>query len=111
MGASTTASDFGSLIIGQYNSSGSNPTSADSFSLANTAFVIGNGEYPNLSDAFKVMFNGNTKAVGSVTATSFIGDGSQLSNLPSASIALNNPHYQTQTNVRTLPVPYRPDPS
>ena len=90
MGASTTASDFGSLVIGQYNSSGSTPTSADSFSLANTAFVIGNGEYPNLSDAFKVMFNGNTTAAGSVTATSFIGDGSQLSNLPSASIAFSD---------------------
>ncbi len=43
MGRNTTASDYGSLVIGQYNSSGSSATSANSFSTANTAFVIGNG--------------------------------------------------------------------
>ncbi|MDB2418256.1 tail fiber domain-containing protein, partial [Flavobacteriaceae bacterium] len=89
IGRRTTASDFGSLVIGQHNSSGSSVTnSATAFNTANTAFVIGNGENDSSkSDAFKVLFNGNTTATGSVTATSFIGDGSQLSNLPSASIA------------------------
>ena len=43
MGSATIASDYGSLVIGQYNSSGSSATSANSFSTANTAFVIGNG--------------------------------------------------------------------
>ena len=62
MGRSTTASDFGSLVIGQYNSSGSSVTNnATSFNTANTAFVIGNGaDSSNKSDAFKVMFNGDT---------------------------------------------------
>ncbi|MDB2661473.1 tail fiber domain-containing protein, partial [Flavobacteriaceae bacterium] len=92
IGRRTTASDFGSLVIGQHNSSGSSVTnSATAFNTANTAFVIGNGENDSSkSDAFKVLFNGNTTATGSVTATSFIGDGSQLSNLPSASIAFTD---------------------
>ncbi len=61
-GRDTTASDYGSLVIGQYNSSGSSVTSsATAFSTANTAFVIGNGANAgSLSDAFKVMFNGDT---------------------------------------------------
>ena len=89
MGVGTTASDFASTVIGQYNSSGSTATSsAESFSTAAPAFVIGNGTASDArSDAFKVFFNGDTTAAGSVTATSFIGDGSQLTNLPSASIA------------------------
>ncbi len=61
MGYRTTASDFASVVIGQYNSSGSSATSATSFSTSNTAFVIGNGaDSSNKSDAFKVMFNGDT---------------------------------------------------
>ena len=62
MGRSTTASDFGSTVIGQYNSSGSTVTNSDTaFNTANTAFVIGNGtDSSNKSDAFKVMFNGDT---------------------------------------------------
>ncbi len=63
MGLFTEASDFGSLVIGRYNSSGSSVTnSATAFSTANTAFVIGNGTGTgvNVSDAFKVMFNGDT---------------------------------------------------
>ena len=61
MGRLTTASDYASTVIGQYNSSGSSATSAYSFSTSNTAFVIGNGaDSSNKSDAFKVMFNGDT---------------------------------------------------
>ena len=62
MGNYTTANDYASVVIGQYNSSGSSVTnSASLFSTSNTAFVIGNGTNgSNRSDAFKVMFNGNT---------------------------------------------------
>lgn len=66
LGKMTVASDYGSMLIGQYNSSGSSVTSdATSFSTSNTAFVIGNGlDDSNRSDAFKVMFNGNTMIGG-----------------------------------------------
>ena len=62
MGISTTASDFVSLVIGQFNSSGSTVTnSATEFNTENTAFVIGNGTNgSNQSDAFKVLFSGET---------------------------------------------------
>jgi uncharacterized coiled-coil protein SlyX len=81
MGKYTTASDYGSLVIGQYNSSGSSATSANSFSTANTAFVIGNGADSGLSDAFSILFDGTTNIAGSVTATSFVGDGSGLTGI------------------------------
>ena len=82
MGCVTTASDYGSLVIGQYNSSGSSATSANSFSTANTAFVIGNGADGNdISDAFSILFDGTTNIAGSVTATSFVGDGSGLTGI------------------------------
>ena len=66
IGFETDASDYGSLVMGQYNSSGSSVTNnATSFSTSNTAFVIGNGvDSSNKSDAFKVMFNGNTTIGG-----------------------------------------------
>ena len=67
IGYETTASDYGSLVIGRYNLAGATVTnSATEFNTANTAFVIGNGtvgadmmDPPILSDAFKVMFNGD----------------------------------------------------
>ena len=70
-GAYTTASDFGSTVIGQYNSSGSSVTNnATSFSTSNTAFVIGNGTASNAkSDAFKVMFNGDTTISNDLTVS------------------------------------------
>jgi len=70
MGFYTTASDFASLVIGQYNSSGSSVTnSASSFSTSNTAFVIGNGTFGSLSDAFKVMFNGDATVSNDLTVS------------------------------------------
>jgi hypothetical protein len=72
------------LVIGQYNLLGSTVTnSATDFSTDNTAFVIGNGaDSDNRSDALVVKFSGDATLAGSMTATSFIGDGSQLNNLP-----------------------------
>ena len=71
MGANTTASDYASLVIGQFNSSGSSVTNnATSFNTANTAFVIGNGTASNAkSDAFKVMFNGDTTVSNDLTVS------------------------------------------
>ena len=70
MGRGTTASDWGSLVIGRYNSSSSSATSAASFSTSNPAFVIGNGtDFSNLSDAFKVMFNGDTTVSNDLTVS------------------------------------------
>jgi hypothetical protein len=68
MGERTIASDYASLVIGQNNASGATVTnSANNFNLDNTAFVIGNGENSNnKSDAFKVLFNGNTTISGSL---------------------------------------------
>ena len=79
MGFQSTASDYASLVIGQYNLSGYTVTnSATAFNIANTAFVIGNGTAGasiNRSDAFKVLFNGNTTSAGTFTASSFIKQG------------------------------------
>ena len=70
MGTNTTASDYASLVIGQYNSSGSSVTnSATAYNTANTAFVIGNGTSGSLSDAFKVMFNGDTTVSNDLTVS------------------------------------------
>ena len=73
MGAGTKASDYSSLVIGQYNLSGSIANNEISFDIANTAFVIGNGkgegniDGPNPSDAFKVMFNGDATVGNDLT--------------------------------------------
>ncbi len=70
MGYFTIASDFASVVIGQWNSSGSSVTNnATSFSTSNTAFVIGNGTNSNKSDAFKVMFNGDTTVSNDLTVS------------------------------------------
>ncbi len=70
MGRYTTASDYASLVIGQYNSSGYSATSISSFSTSAPAFVIGNGTASNArSDAFKVMFNGDTTVSNDLTVS------------------------------------------
>ena len=73
MGYFTKSYDYGSLVIGAFNLSGSTVT-ADryNFNVANTAFVIGNGTSINArSDAFKVMFNGNTTVGNNLTLSSY----------------------------------------
>ena len=72
MGYWTTASDKSSLVIGEYNLTGSTVTSsADQFSLDNTAFVIGNGaDSDNRSDALVVKFNGDTTLAGNLNINS-----------------------------------------
>ena len=69
IGFETDATDYGSLVIGQYNSSGSSATSAGSFSTSAPAFVIGNGTSGSLSDAFKVMFNGDATVSNDLTVS------------------------------------------
>jgi hypothetical protein len=72
-GHTTIARDFATVVIGQYNSSGSSATSANSyfsFSTSAPAFVIGNGaDSSNKSDAFKVMFNGDTTVSNDLTVS------------------------------------------
>ena len=71
MGYWTTASDRSSLVIGEYNLTGSTVTSsADQFSLDNTAFVIGNGNIDNRSDALVVKFNGDATLAGNLNINS-----------------------------------------
>ena len=70
LGFETDATDYGSIVIGTWNSSGSSATSAASFSTSAPAFVIGNGTGSgSRSDAFKVMFNGNTTVSNDLTVS------------------------------------------
>ena len=114
MGRGTISTGYASLAIGIYNSSGSNyGVDSSSYYPSATAFVIGNGADENSrSDALVVKFNGDTTLAGSMTATSFIGEGSQISNLSFSNI--NNtpasfgnypsfPGVQTETNQATGP--------
>ena len=88
MGSSTTAEDYGTFAIGSFNTTDATPN-PETFNLTNRAFVIGNGTSSNKSDAMTVLFDGTTNITGQVTATSFIGDGSGLTNLPGSILALN----------------------
>ena len=102
MGFSTTAEDYCTTAIGLFNENKEIPNG--SFSLQNTAFVIGNGGFDNngnfigsdesRSNALEVLFDGTTTIAGNVTASAFIGDGSQLTNLPTPAI-----NYGDITNV------------
>jgi len=86
----STASDYGSFVIGSYNSSGSSATSASSFSTSAPAFVIGNGTASNAkSDAFKVLFNGDTTVTGDITVAGndmTFGNGETISNATNGTI-------------------------
>ena len=88
----STASDYGSFVIGSWNSSGSSATSATSFSTSAPAFVIGNGTASNAkSDAFKVIFNGDTTMAGDLTVTGndiTFGNGETVSNGTDGTLAL-----------------------
>jgi hypothetical protein len=98
MGRYTTAQDYGTTAIGVFNETKetSNP---NQYFLQNTAFVIGNGvNSNNRSNAFEVLFDGSTTIAGNVTAPVFIGDGSQLTNMP-LSFNGNSTGVQSPTNV------------
>ena len=72
MGQGTIASDYLSFIVGKHNLAGSAITSsANQFSLDNTAFVIGNGTASNnRSDALTVLFDGTTTIAGDLNINS-----------------------------------------
>ena len=80
MGVATKASDASSLSIGLYNKSNATVTSggsATNISINNTAFVIGNGtDGNNLSDAFKVMFNGDATVSKDLTVKGVVNTSS-----------------------------------
>ena len=86
------ASDYGSFVIGSWNSSGSSATSASSFSVSAPAFVIGNGTGSDAkSDAFKVLFNGDTTVSGDITVTGndmTFGNGETISNASDGTVAI-----------------------
>ncbi|MGO4819187.1 tail fiber domain-containing protein [Flavobacterium sp. W22_SRS_FP1] len=71
MGSNTIASDYSSLVMGSYNNQGAIVTDDDNFfSTSNSAFVIGNGTSDsNRSDAFSVMFNGDTTIGNDLTVS------------------------------------------
>lgn len=70
MGHVTTASDFATLAIGQYNTNDTTPNPI-TFSLANRAFIIGNGaDSTTMSDAMTVLFDGTTTIAGDLNINS-----------------------------------------
>lgn len=75
-GIGTTAEGEGNFTIGMHNT-----LTGDPDTTINRAFVIGNGpDNANRSDAMVVLFDGTTTINGNLTATSFSGDGSLLTN-------------------------------
>jgi hypothetical protein len=80
MNLGVIASDYASLSIGHCNKSNATVTSggsATTYSANNTAFVIGNGTgAKNLSDAFKVMFNGDATVSKDLTVNGVVNTSS-----------------------------------
>ena len=103
-GGDTTAEDYFSFAIGSHNKTDETPNPS-AFSYQNTAFVIGNGGFDSdgsydghLSNALEVLFDGTTTIAGNVTAPAFIGDGSQLTNLPLSFNATSGNGIESVTN-------------
>ena len=94
IGNNAFADGYNTTAIGTANTADVNADPLN-WSLNNRAFVIGNGYYDvasatlNRSDALTVLFDGTTTISGSVIAPAFIGDGSQLTNLPTINSPLS----------------------
>jgi len=94
IGNNAYADGFNTIAIGTANTIDEN-ASADAWNINNRLLVVGNGQY-NLetetlerSDAFTIMFNGDATLAGELTASAFIGDGSQLTNISSGPFNFN----------------------
>ncbi len=79
LGPNTISSDYGQVVIGQYNKSGSTATSAFAYNQDVPAFVIGNGKSSsNRSDALVVGYDGNANLSGTLNVGSKIYTGSDI---------------------------------
>lgn len=68
-GVNTIADGYNSTVIGAYNTTDPN-AEANTFSLSNRAFVIGNGDDTARSDAMTVLFDGTTTVAGELNVNS-----------------------------------------
>ena len=93
-GNNAYADGFNTTAIGVANTIDEN-ASPDVWSMNNRLLVVGNGQYDEetqtleRSDAFTIMFNGDATLAGELTASAFIGDGSQLTNISSGPFSFN----------------------
>lgn len=85
MGYEVTASDYGTFAIGTFNTDDTTPN-PDSYDSANRAFVIGNGDDFDRSDAMIVLVDGTTTIAGDLTINS---DARLKSNVISLGSTLN----------------------